>query len=86
MFLCAHQILTIRKPENAARRMLASRSLHSKVCPKEWLGESGHPQDISKSAIAYAKDTLNIVEKGLLCRGAHRLLGDMLMKIVVLVE
>ena len=71
------------EPENAARRMLASRSLHSKVCPKEWLGESGHPQDISKSAIAYAKDTLNIVEKGDYVVCVHRLLGDMLMKIVL---
>jgi pyruvate kinase len=68
--------------ESTARRSLVSRGIIPVLEPAEWKGESGHPQEVMRNAIIYARDVLGLVQSGDLIVGSHRIMGEAVLKVV----
>jgi len=69
-------------PASTARRSLISRGIIPVIEPAEWKGETGHPQEVMRNAIAYARDALGLVKSGDLIVGVHRVMGEAVLKVV----
>jgi len=68
--------------ESTARRSLVSRGIIPVLEPAEWKGQSGHPQEVMRNAIIYARDVLGLVQPGDLIVGSHRIMGEAVLKVV----
>jgi len=69
-------------PGSTARRSLISRGIIPVIEPAEWKGETGHPQEVMRNAITYARDALGLVKSGDLIVGVHRVMGEAVLKVV----
>jgi pyruvate kinase len=69
-------------PGSTARRSLISRGIIPVIEPIDWKGETGHPQEVMRNAIAYARDSLGLVKSGDLIVGVHRIMGEAVLKVV----
>jgi pyruvate kinase len=59
-----------------------SRGILPVIAADEWKGETGHPQEVMRNAIVYARDVLGLVKTGDHIVGVHRVMGEAVLKVV----
>jgi pyruvate kinase len=70
------------RADKVCRRSLAIRGLVPLKEDPAWRGESGHPQEVMRNAIIYARDVLGMVQPGDHIVGVHRIMGEAVLKVI----
>jgi len=70
------------RADKVCRRSLAIRGLVPLKEDRAWRGESGHPQEVMRNAIIYARDVLGMVQPGDHIVGVHRIMGEAVLKVI----
>ena len=82
----------IEEPDHQGRaldvvhRSLITRGLVPLLENPAWRGESGHPQEVMRNAIVHCRDILGLVKPGDAIVGVHRIMGEAVLKVIIVPE